>query len=106
MTKLTGFCLSAALVLGVAAPSPAPAQAASYAINFMKEVGCQLVPFSPCDVLDADNAINLFRANQIMFMNKYCGTGSIETAKYYLENDLSLDSGRCRQILMGLGAIR
>jgi hypothetical protein len=95
------------LMLCTAVPSAAPAQSAgSYAYNFMKEVGCQLLPFSPCDVLDAESAINLLRTSQVMFMNRYCGTGSIETAKYYLENDLSLDPGRCRQILQGLGAIR
>ena len=53
---------TAAVALFVAAastPTPAPAQSASsYAYNFLKEAGCQLLPFSACDVLDGRVSID------------------------------------------------
>ncbi len=96
---------SVALIIGVATPAPAQS-ASSYALTFLKEVGCSLLPFQACDVLDSSNAINLLRANQVMFVNKYCGTGWVEGAKQLVEIGEALDNARCRQILQGIGAIR
>jgi hypothetical protein len=101
------FYASAGAMMFAATPAPAPAQStASYAYNFLKEAGCQLLPFSACDVLDENNAINVFRASQVMFMNKYCGSGMIEQSKQLLENEMALDNYRCRQVLQAMGAIR
>lgn len=99
------YLSSLILLLGVATPAPAET-ASGYAKNFLKEVGCQLLAFHACDVLDADNAISLLRANQVMFVNKYCGTGWVEGAKQLVETEMALDNARCSQILKGIGAIR
>jgi hypothetical protein len=105
-TKKPFYGAALIFLLGVATPTPAPAQSAgSYAYNFLKEAGCQLLPFSACDVLDENNAINIFRASQVMFMNKYCGSGMIEQSKQLLQNGVALDDYRCRQVLQAMGQL-
>lgn len=105
MTKGSFYGLSLILMLGVATPAPARS-AGTYAYNFLKEAGCQLLPLQACDVLDSDNAINILRLYEIKLLTYHCGYSSTHQAKMALDSDGTLDAVRCRQLLQGLGAIR
>ena len=98
--------IGAAVLLGEQLPAKAQSSSTNgvAAKAFLEAVGCSQLPIGTCELLNADNAVNILATHRAALRQRYCGTMNASQARALV--GMGTVSGHCRTLLELAGEVQ